>query len=263
MYQLLWVACAERWSIFRMKSFAFRPVFTMAAVTLLAIESAPASAENNILTEQEVSEGWELLFDGKAMAHWRNFKSEGLSDEWVVADGTMKLTGKGGGDILTRKSYSNFDLRLEWKISEAGNSGIFILVDEEGKYIYSHAPEIQILDNERHADNKLDSHLSGSLYDMVPSHPSSHKPAGEWNQVRILFRDGFLQIWQNGVTTVNITIGDSTWNTLFEASKFSGGLESWFSDFEGFAEARTGHIGLQDHSDPVAFKNIKIRELDQ
>lgn len=227
-------------------------------VLSLLLAPAVVSAGDNSLTEAEIAEGWQLLFDGSDMSHWRNFKRDDLSDKWVVENGTMKLSGKGGGDILTRKTYRNFDLRLEWLISEAGNSGIFILADEQGRHIYSHAPEIQILDNERHSDNKLDTHLSGSLYDMVASHPSSHKPAGEWNQVRILFRDGFLQVWQNQVKTVNITIGDGTWNTLFEASKFSGGL---FNSFEGFAEARSGHIGLQDHSDPVAFKNIKIREL--
>lgn len=228
---------------------------------LLLLSSTGAIAKDNSLSEAELAEGWELLFDGENMSQWRNFKRDDLSDRWVIDSGTMKLLGKGGGDILTRKSYRNFDLRLEWQISEAGNSGIFILADEEGAHIYSHAPEIQILDNERHSDNKLDSHRSGSLYDMVASHPSSHKPAGEWNQVRILFRDGFLQVWQNDVKTVNITLGDSTWNTLFEASKFSGGLSSFFNDFEGFAEAKSGHIGLQDHSDPVAFKNLKIREL--
>ena len=220
-----------------------------------------ASAADNALTAEEEAQGWELLFNGSDMSQWRNFKQPDLNEKWIVEDGTMKLTGKGGGDIMTRKSYGNFDLRLEWNISEGGNSGIFILVDEEGKFIYSRAPEIQILDNERHSDRKLDTHRSGSLYDMVAAHPSSQKPAGEWNQVRILFRDGFLQVWQNEVKTVNITIGDGTWNTLFEASKFSGGLESLFSDFKGFAEGRSGHIGLQDHSDPVAFRNLKILEL--
>ena len=214
---------------------------------------------DNTLTEQEKKRGWELLFDGNDMSQWRNFKEEGLNPEWVVEDGTMKLTGVGGGDILTRETFRNFDLRLEWNISEGGNSGIFILVDEEGERIYSHAPEIQILDNERHSDREIDSHRSGSLYDMVVSHPSSHKPAGEWNKVRILFVDGFLQVWQNRVQTVNITIGDSTWNTLFQNSKFGDGLDS---SFEGFAESTSGHIGLQDHGDPVAFRNLKIRELD-
>ena len=226
-----------------------------------SVMAVPTMA-GNTLTGEEQQQGWQLLFDGKNMSQWRNFKKDGISEKWVVEDGTMKLTGKGGGDILTQKVFRNFDLRLEWKISEGGNSGIFILADEEGSHIYSHAPEIQILDNERHSDNAIDSHRSGSLYDMVPSHPSSHKPAGQWNQVRILFNDGFLQVWQNGVATVNITIGDSAWDTLFNASKFSGSLGSFFSDFEGFAEARSGHIGLQDHSDPVAFKNLKILELD-
>ena len=219
------------------------------------------SAQDNTLTAEEEAAGWELLFDGEDLGKWRNFKSDGLNAQWVAENGTMKLTGKGGGDILTRKIYENFDLRLEWQIAEGGNSGIFILVDEEGRFIYSHAPEIQILDNERHSDNQIDSHLSGSLYDMVPSHPSSHRAAGEWNQVRILFQDGFLQVWQNGVATVTITIGDSAWNTLFEASKFSGLLGAWFGDFDGFAESRSGHIGLQDHGDAVAFRNIKILEL--
>jgi len=226
-----------------------------------SVMAVPTMA-GNTLTGEEQQQGWQLLFDGKNMSQWRNFKKDGISEKWVVEDGTMKLTGKGGGDILTQKVFRNFDLRLEWKISEGGNSGIFILADEEGSHIYSHAPEIQILDNERHSDNAIDSHRSGSLYDMVPSHPSSHKPAGQWNQVRILFNDGFLQVWQNGVATVNITIGDSAWDTLFNASKFSSSLGSFFSDFEGFAEARSGNIGLQDHSDPVAFKNLKILELD-
>lgn len=228
---------------------------------LFLLPSSVVFADDNSLSSAEADEGWELLFDGKEISQWRNFKQDSLNEKWAVENGTMKLLGKGGGDILTRKAYRNFDLRLEWLISEGGNSGIFILVDEEGKHIYSHAPEIQILDNERHSDRKIDSHRSGSLYDMVASHPSSHKPAGQWNQVRILFRDGFLQVWQNDVKTVNVTIGDSTWDTLFEASKFSSSIGSFFGGFEGFAEARSGHIGLQDHSDPVAFRNIKILEL--
>lgn len=229
-------------------------LLTLAGLVL----TGQAQAENT-LTEREERQGWILLFDGNDMSQWRNFKREGLNPEWVIEDGTMKLTGRGGGDILTRKEYRNFDLRLEWKISEGGNSGIFFLVDEEGEQIYSHAPEIQILDDERHSDREIDSHRSGSLYDMVPSHSSSRKPAGEWNKVRIVFMDGFLRVWQNRMNTVTITIGDSAWNTLLQNSKFAQGMDS---GFEGFAEATSGHIGLQDHGDPVAFRNIKIRVLD-
>ena len=108
---------------------------------------------------------------------------------------------KGGGDIVTKKKYQNFDLKLDWKIAIAGNSGIFILANETvaDKKIYTRAPEIQILDNEKHSDRKSASHRSGSLYDMIAAPDSSQKPAGEWNTLRVLFDNRHLQVWQNGV----------------------------------------------------------------
>lgn len=208
---------------------------------------------DNQLSRQEQADGWQLLFDGKDLSQWRNFKQEGLSDKWVIEDGAIKLTGAGGGDILTRARYQDFDLRLDWKISEVGNSGIFILADEAGEHIYSHAPEIQILDNERHPDNKLDTHLSGSLYDMIASPAASHRIAGEWNRARILLDQGQLTIWQNGVQTASVEINSAEWQRLVAASKFA--------NWAGFAANRSGHIGLQDHGDVVWFKNLKIKEL--
>lgn len=212
------------------------------------------SASDNQLSAAEKAGGWQLLFNGENMSQWRNFKRDDLNPAWVVRDGAMHLGAKGGGDILTRASYGDFELKLEWKISAGGNSGIFVLADEQGEYIYSNAPEVQILDNEEHPDNKLDSHRSGSLYDLVASHPSSHKKAGQWNQVRIRLTNELLQVWQNDVMTTNLVLGSSTWNKLVAASKFA--------DWSGFGKAREGRIGLQDHGDKVWFKNIKIRELD-
>ena len=119
--------------------------------------------------------------------------------------------------------------------------------------IYSHAPEIQILDNKEHPDNKIDSHLAGSIYDLFAAPSTAHKPAETWNQVRIKMQDNHLQVWQNGISTTSIVIGSTTWNTLVKNSKFA----TW----AGFAESKQGHIGLQDHGDKVWFKNIKIREL--
>jgi len=220
-------------------------------------------AQDNTLTAAERAAGWQLLFDGRDMIHWRNFRQQGISDKWIAEDGAMKLSAGGGGDILTKEKFKDFDLRLEWKISAGGNSGIFILVDEEGNQIYSHAPEIQILDNERHSDNDQASHLSGSLYDMVASPIESHKPAGEWNQVRIVFQAGRIQVWQNAVATVDVEIGSSAWNTALAASKFGSWWGGLLGDWEGFAEAREGYIGLQDHGDQVAFRNIKIKELGE
>lgn len=225
----------------------------LSLIITMLFASFVSTAQDNTLTQQQKSAGWTLLFNGQDMSQWRNFKQKGLDSRWVVENGEMKLTGKGGGDILTKKQYENFDLRLEWKISKAGNSGIFIMADESGDQIYSHAPEIQILDDELHPDNKFDSHLSGSLYDMIPSTKSSQKKAGQWNQVRILVDNKVLKIWQNNEMVTNILLNGTRWNTLVAKSKFK--------DWQGFGLNAIGHIGLQDHSDPVMFKNILIKEL--
>ena len=229
-------------------------IFRICATAMTFFMLACASiAADNTLTDAEKGDGWKLLFDGKSMDQWKNFKKDNISDKWIVKDGMMTLTAKGGGDIMTKKIYKNFDFKLEWKISEKGNSGIFILADEKGKRIYSHAPEIQILDNERHSDRKKENHRSGSLYDMITSPAESHKKAGEWNQVRILLKDKHLKVWQNGIVTAEVTIGSSKWKELVAASKF----KNW----KGFAAGDAGALGLQDHGDVVSFKNLKIKEL--
>jgi hypothetical protein len=218
---------------------------TLAALALLSVLSQPAFAADNQLTAEEQADGWQLLFNGKDMSQWRSFKQP---------TGAITLSSGGGGDLISKESYKNFELTLDWKIAEAGNSGILILADEKGKYIYSHAPEIQILDNERHPDNKLDTHLSGSLYDMIASPVASHKKAGQWNSTKIRLENSALTIWQNDVQTAKVTIGSAEWNSLIAKSKFA----SW----PDFAAAKEGHIGLQDHGDKVWFKNIKIKELN-
>lgn len=221
-------------------------------ICLLCLSSSAVA--QNVLTDQEKKDGWQLLFDGKSMEHWRNFKKAELSPQWIVKDGAMVKT-KGGGDIITREQYENFDLKLEWKIAEAGNSGIFILANETAadRKIYSRAPEIQLLDNERHADNKPASHRSGSLYDMIAAPAQSQKPAGEWNTLRILFSNRHLQVWQNGVVAVDVKLGSEAWNKALQASKF----KNW----KGFAESLTGHIGIQEHGADVSLRNIKIKKL--
>jgi hypothetical protein len=230
----------------------FLAILTIAATTFLT-SCTSAQIVDNTLSKDEAQEGWELLFNGQDMNAWRNFKKQDINPKWIIENGTMKLTGRGGGDIMTKNQYENFDFRLEWKISEAGNSGIFILADEKGKKIYSHAPEIQILDNEKHNDRKKPNHRSGSLYDMITSPAESHKKAGEWNQVRILLNKGQLQVWQNEIQTVDILIGSDKWNELLGKSKF----KSW----KGFAKNKKGHLGLQDHADVVWFKNLKVLEI--
>jgi len=227
--------------------------FAAATAPEATIET-PATQANMSQAEPTADEHrWQVLFDGSNLDAWRTFKQTTLHPNWQIIDGALTLTAAGGGDILTKERFQDFELQLEWQISEGGNSGVFILADETGPYIYSHAPEIQILDNERHSDNKLDNHRSGSLYDMIAAPAASQKAAGAWNQLTIRLVKGHLQVWQNQLQTVDVQIGSPQWQQLVSNSKFA--------NWQGFASATAGHIGLQDHGDKVAFKQIRIRKL--
>ncbi len=209
-----------------------------------ALLAIPARAEQE--------PGWESLFDGASMAAWRNYGKQDIDEDWIIEDGAMVMLG-GGGDLITRENYADFELELEWWVEEGGNSGIFFLADESSLPIYVHAPEIQILDNARHRDRHQPDRRSGSLYDLIAAPAASQKPAQSWNTVRIRFAGGHLESWQNGVKTVDIRLGSPRWQHLLSQSKFA--------DWKGFGENREGHIGLQDHGDRVAFRNLRIRRL--
>jgi hypothetical protein len=222
-----------------------------------------AAAQNNTLTGKEKAAGWTLLFDGKSMNGWRKCNSTEMAANWSVNEEAMKVSrgeqaGRGqGGDILYEvKKYADFELSIDWKIEKEGNSGIFYYVVEyPGKPIYHAAPEVQVLDNWYAGDNKLTSHLAGSLYDMLPALPQNAKPAGEWNTIVIRVKDGKATHTQNGVKVCEYELWTPEWKKLVAGSKFK--------DWEGFKEgpAKEGYIGLQDHGYDCWFRNIKIREL--
>lgn len=220
---------------------------------ILLIPNIALAEADNTLTQAEQDEGWQLLFDGQSLQHWRTYGQDQADPGWQVQNGAIVLTKGGGGDLITRSTFTNFELKLTWRISEGGNSGIFFNADESSLPIFVHAPEIQILDDARHPDNKKANRRSGSLYDMIAAPPNSQKPAEQWNQVVIYQQDGHLQAWQNGVMTVDIQLRSERWDSLVATSKFA--------EWPGFGELSSGHIGLQDHGDVVAFKNLKIRPL--
>lgn len=210
-------------------------------------------------------EGWIPLFDGTSTKGWRGYnKSEFPSTGWEIVDGTLHCiasgTGEagGGGDIIYDKKFSNFELSLEWKISEGGNSGVFILAQEvPGEPMYKSSPEMQILDNDKHPDAKLGvngNRMAGSLYDLIPAVPQNTKPAGEWNQAGILVYQGTVVFKSNGVNVVEFHLWTDDWKKLCAGSKFKDW--SWFID-----TAKEGYIGLQDHGNDVWFRNVKIREM--
>ena len=200
---------------------------------------------------------WESLFDGKTTKGWHNYLKQDVSSAWKVENGVLTLAGKGGGDIVTDKEYENFELELEWKIAEGGNSGIFYRVHEDAQYKvpYLTGPEVQILDDERHPDAKAgknNNRTAGSLYDMLPPSKKAN-PAGQWNKVRVLVNNNHAEHWMNGVKVVEYNLSGDDWKNMVKDSKFA----TW----DGFNKYSKGHIGLQDHGDIVSFRNIRIREL--
>jgi len=224
-----------------------------------------ASSRPNTLSKAELADGWILMFNGLTSDMWRSHNGETFPDKgWEVVDGTLHVIGSGrgeaggGGDILFDRKFSNFELTLEWKVSEGGNSGIFYLAQEiPGDPVWKSAPEMQILDNERHPDAKLGvdgNRAAGSLYDLIPGKMEAVKPAGEWNQARIMVYKGTVVHTMNGENVLEYHLWTDDWKNMVANSKFK--------DYEHFINpAPEGYIVLQDHGDDVWFRNIKIREL--
>ena len=224
-----------------------------------------SSVTPNTLSQQEINDGWKLLFNGKNADGWHGYNKKSFPEKgWVVEDGTLHVFGSGkgeaggGGDIITNKQYGNFELELEWKVSEGGNSGIFYLAQEKpDQPIWKSSPEMQILDNDKHPDAKLGvdgNRAAGSLYDLIPGNMEVVKPAGEWNKVKILVYKGTVVHTVNGVNVLEYHLWTDDWKKMVANSKFK--------DYEDFVNpAEIGYIGLQDHGDDVWFRNIKIKEL--
>ena len=223
-----------------------------------ATPGGSSAAADNTLSKKEKADGWELLFDGESMASWKGFQKDEVPAAWQVEDGAITLAGKGGGDIVSRNEYKDFELMLDWKISEGGNSGIFFNVSEDPKfkYTFQSGPEVQIIDDERHADakqGKNGNRKAGTNYDLHPLSEAAVKPAGEYNRVRLVVKDGHVEQYLNGKKVVEYTLWSPEWEQLVQGSKFAS--------MPDYGRYKSGHIALQDHGDKVSFKNIKIRPL--
>lgn len=195
------------------------------------------------------------LFDGKTTTGWHTYLKTGTT-AWKVVDGALVLDPKAPdqGDLVTDGEYENYELSLEWKISEGGNSGVIFGVHEDPSLdqTYLSGVEMQVLDDAKAEDNKKANHLAGSLYDMKAA-ASPAKPAGQWNKVKIWKKDGHLVFWLNDKKVIDVQMGSDEWKELINNSKF----KTW----KDFAAYPKGHIALQDHGHEVSFKDIVIKEL--
>lgn len=247
-----------------------RPTFgnllgSLCGTALAAALITSCAPRQNTLTEEEIADGWELLFDGKSLDQWKDFNGDSLTQPWHVVDGCIQANGDGSdlsGYIVTRKQYENFILDWEWKLSRGGNSGMLYHVVEDPCFEvpYVTGPEYQLIDEEgweeQNAPTKLEEwQRLGVDYAMhLPDRAAMRlNPQGEWNSSRIVFDNGHVEHWLNGVKILEF----EAWTDDWFARKASG---KWETAPE-YGLARRGVICLQDHGYPASFRNLKIKEL--
>jgi hypothetical protein len=217
--------------------------------------------QNNELTDKEIKEGWHLLFNGENLEGWTSVGKESppLSG-WNVENGilTVKKEGeKRGGDIITRTQYSDFDFKVEFRITEGANSGIkyFFTRYEKGGWL---GLEYQILDDNNHPDAKMGrngNRLQAGLYDMFPPDKSKKdSPIGEWNEARIVAKGSKVTHYLNGKKVLSFDRKSKEYKEAVKQSKYKDCVPM-------FGDVKQGHILLQDHGNIVSFRNIKIRNL--
>jgi hypothetical protein len=231
------------------------------------------SSEINNLSRDEINEGWKLLFDGKSFNGWRGLGRDHVPESlWVIEDGLIRKVNTidiknlpGGqppeiGDLMTKDTYDNFELSFEWKINNAGNSGLKYNVSEEmceeyGSKYSALGFEYQLLDDGDEAYKGIlkPSQFSGSLYDLIQPVNVALKPVGEFNTSRIIVNGNHVEHWLNGTKVVDYEFGSEELDNAYQVSKFN--------KIKGFTDKRKGHIVLQNHNDESWFRNIKLREL--
>ena len=219
-----------------------------------------ATSSGNELLSDERGRGWRLLFDGKSMRGWRGFDTEAIPRAWRVEKGALTLSKvegestEGRGDIVTDAQFANFELRLQWAVEPGANSGIFFFAREgAADRIWKAAPEVQVLDDARHKDGELPSHRAGALYDIYEPKCNALKPAGEYNDARLVVRNGHVEHWLYGYRLVEYDLDSDDFRKRVAASKFREQPE--------FARVHRGRLGLQDHGDVIRFRSIRWREL--
>ncbi len=231
-------------------------IFLVLAIFMLSA----CGQKHNTLTEEEKSEGWQLMFDGQSTDGWHMYNGPDTLEGWTVEDGNLVALGKGGdigGDIVSDQKYENFELRWDWKIESQGNSGVMYHVIEHEDFgaPYLTGPEYQMVDDLDFPQELKDWQKTGANYAMHTAGPEKKvvKPAGEWNTSRIVFDNGHVEHWLNGEKIVEFKAWSDDWFQRKNSGKWENAPE--------YGLPRKGRICLQDHGSKTWFRNIKIREL--
>jgi hypothetical protein len=205
-------------------------------------------------------DGWIALFDGTSLKHWRGYQQEDVPDGWRIEGGLLKLQG-GEIDLVTREEFADFELRFEWRIGSGGNSGVIYRCDEDEPASYRTGPEYQLIDNSGWQLNPQDAIAAGALYGLYRPKEDASRPAGEWNEARIIIDGGRIEHWLNGVQLVEARLGSDEWLQRMKGTK----LAEW----PRFGQLPRGHIALQAHKGrdgqvvPIGFRHIEIRRLNE
>ncbi|WP_318311809.1 3-keto-disaccharide hydrolase [Flagellimonas crocea] len=221
-------------------------------------KAAEENASHNELLEVEKEQGWELLFDGKSLEGWHLYNDSGAKSVWEVVDGELHSNANdeslAAGDLVTDKSYSNYELSLEWKIAGNGNSGVFINVQELPNVptAWQSGPEYQILGAD-HMDYDVTEKSPGCLYAFLPQQNKVEIRQGDWNKTTIRQEDGKIAFYLNGVLTAEQDLNSPEWEEMI--------AESHFSKYPEFGKYTNGKISLQYWYFETWFRDIKIREL--
>lgn len=237
---------------------ALPPASKKYAVTHTGQLSAMGDTLHNQLTANEKSRGWKLLFDGHSIRGWRSYQHK-PSGSWSVKEGVLHcISSKAGmnimrADLITDQQYENFELRVDWKISPGGNSGILYMVSEKFSGAHLSGPEYQLIDDIGFPQKLEDWQKTGANYAMNPAPEAAPMPVGAWNNTRIIVNKGHVEHWLNGKRIVAYELWSDTW----KKEKASG---KW-KDAPGYGLSKKGHIALQDHGSEAWFRNIKIKEL--
>jgi Domain of Unknown Function (DUF1080) len=228
---------------------------------------------SNRLSDAERRAGWKLLWNGKTTKGWRSAKALSFPKKgWSIHDGMLTVEPSGGGeavnggDIITTKDYSSFELSIDFRLTPGANSGIKYFVDPnllkgDGSAI---GLEFQLLDDALHPDAKMGrdgNRTLGSLYDLITARNLSdstfpvkrYNPPGEWNRAVVIVRGSHVEHWLNGFKVVEYERGSKAFRDLVAISKYA----KW----PNFGEWKQGPILLQDHGNRVDFRSIKLREL--